>query len=151
MAATKQLVGNQEKLIKALQQQNAGLIGQKVRGDFDATIAELKREGHQLPADDAIAGMFSTCFSAADPQKAVASYVSLLKATPKRESLAGVGTVFGATGGAAADPAATAPAAGADAMPSLFSVLGDMNASTFSSDDLKLGEALLKGIATKKK
>jgi hypothetical protein len=137
------LAADQTKLIKVLQGQIAGMVGQKIRGDFDATVAELKREGHQLPADEAIAGMFGTCFSASDPQKAVTQYVALLKATPKRESLAAAGTIFGAEGAAASGKQKDAPGA------SLYDVLVDMNASNFSAEDLKLGEALLKGINRK--
>jgi hypothetical protein len=84
--------------------------------------------------------MFNTCFSAAEPQKAVQSYVAFLKATPKRESLAGHGTVFGASG-------LTPPAAGEKKSDlSLLGLLSDMGASNFSADDLKLGQALLAGM-----
>src|SRR6185437_3169883 len=130
------------KLLKELQEtknQFAGAVGKLARKDFDSEIAELRRAGHELPPDDAIAAQFQVCFSSAKPKDALSSLLGMFKSMPKRASAASYGTVLGAAGISPAGGASATPAAAKRSeRTKAHEDLGVM----FSSDDIAFGLAI---------
>lgn len=133
---------NDRRTIDQLKGIVTGLVGKEIRTQFAAEIAELKRNGHYLPSDESIDSQFAA--AAKSGKDGVDGLIALLKSTPKRDSLAGVGPVFGADNG---NPAAKP----GPYNPDVASIMNDIGtAVNFSADDMAFG-TMIAGIEAKRK
>lgn len=116
----------------------AGAVGRIVRKDFDSEVAELRRQGHELPSDESIAAQFKVCYSSATPKESIASFLGMLKSMPKRHSPAGLGTVLGAAGAAPVGRVERTPQERRSERTEVMEDLGVM----FSAEDIEFGLAV---------
>lgn len=134
-------IQQRDTLIRKLTQLNQTLVGRQVRGDYEKRRDALLKDGHQFDAGEADK-MFEACAEAKNPAGALERLFGFLAKTPRRESLAGIGTVFGAE--ASQPPARPGEGKAELSEQELNQTLEEMYNATgknYDANDWKLGSA----------
>lgn len=140
-SALKTELSSLRQLVQQQAADNSTILKAKAKGEFQAMLDGLRREGHAFDADSAIA-MFE---SAAGNVAALQNLEKFLRATPKNPSLAKIGQVFDAS-------AANPPAAGnPQQIMELQSELAAGTGATFSAGILELSGLVPKGTSASMK
>lgn len=115
------------------------LSGRMVRSEYEKKRDELRAAGHQFDAESHDK-MFEACTDSKNPAEALKRLYNLMEKSPKKESLAAIGTVFGAEASQRQKAAEDAPLSEkelADTLEQMYQATG----KTYSANDLQLGNA----------